>query len=443
MTVGAERVSHEPESIEGPGRPETSADPATATPREHVRSPLAYAAFRAVWLAAIVSFIGSFVQDVGQTWVMLDLTKSPLPSAMLSTAYVLASLVTMLPAGVIADRRERRNLVVLSQLVQAGAALVVGVLAWTGHVSPAVLLVGSAMLGLGTAIGSPAWQALVPEMLPREVVAEGIALNAVAFNVARAVGPALGGVIVAHLGAAAAFLANAVSFLGVVGALYLHPPPPRRALSRPPPPLSRAMNEPFAAATADAQLRAITIAMLLFTLGGSCNYALAPAFGKTTLGAGAGRYGIMIGAMGAGAVLMAVLLRPLRARLSPRAFVSAAMLTYAASGLMLARVHDLATATLLFIPAGMGWLGTFSSLQALLQLAAPDRLRARLFALYNVAHLAAWALGATAGGAIAERIGIRTALLTGASMCALGAFATMRLPLPTWLGRPELSQQRA
>ncbi len=400
------------------------------------RSPLANPAFRAIWLAATVSFVGSFVQDVAERWIMLELTKSPLPSAMLSTAFVTASLVAMLPAGILADRRDRRTLVMISQTVQGVAAAIVAVLTFTGHLSPALLLGAAAIMGLGMALGTPAWNALMPELVARESVAEAIALNAVAFNIARAIGPAIGGVVLGALGATASFAINAASFAAVVVAVAASRGDTK---SKPMPvvPVASAFAEPLRVASRDPGLRAAITSMVVFTGGAAVVYALMPAYGKSTLGATATEYGLMFGAMGAGAVLGTWALRPVRRRVSPRVVVVGTTIVYATAAIAMSRVHDVRLAMLLFLPAGAGWTGTFSSLSTLVQMWTPDRLRARIVALYVVAHFGTWAIGSTIGGTIADRHDVRLAMAIGASICALSALLTSRLPLPSsFVGPP-------
>lgn len=396
---------------------------------ERSGSALSHPAFRLLWITATVSFVGTFVQEIAERWLMLELTKSPLPSAMLATAFVTASLVAMLPAGVLADRMERRHLLLVSQLAQAATAAALAVVAWTGHVTPTVLLAGAACLGVALAIGTPAWGAFLPELIPRELVAEAVALNAVAFNIARAVGPAIGGVVLAEVGPAGSFAWNAVSFVAVALALVVIRPPfaePRT----PPPPLRRAFAEPLAHVAREPSLRGVFAAMLLFTFGAASVYALAPAFGKTTLQATPRQYGIMIGAMGGGAVVGAWFLKRLRERLAPRTLVTGTMLTYATCAIVLSRVPSIPLAIAVHVPAGVGWLGTFSCLTALAQVWAPDTLRGRVMALYTMVHFAMWAVGASVGGTIADRFGIRAAMLSGGAACSIAALVTSRLPLP-------------
>jgi len=166
-------------------------------------------------------------------------------------------------------------------------------------------------------------------------------------------------------------------------------------------------------------------------------YALAPAFGKTTLGANAREYGLLIGAMGAGAIAGVWIMRRVRDRFPPRLVVAATAFVYATCAFAMSRAPNVHVATVLSFPAGVGWTGTFSSLAALVQLWTPDRLRARIIALYSMTHLAMWAMGSTLGGAIADRVDIRTAMLLGSLVCFVTAMVTTRLPLPhSFAGAP-------
>jgi MFS family permease len=394
------------------------------------RSPLSYPAFRALWLAGIVTFLGSFVQNVGEAWLMMDLTKSPLPVAVLSTAFVGASLFAMLPAGVLADRHDRRKVAMASQVVQIVAALAMAFLSHTHRITPAALVGGVALLGIGMALGAPAWAALVPELVPLDLVAEAVALNAVAFNIARALGPAIGGVVLARFGATTSFLLNAASFGVVMIALTMYrsdAPPPRKEPARP---LASTFSEPWRLVTEPGDIRPVFIAMLGFTLGAGIFYALTPAFGKETLHATPLAYGVMIGAMGGGAVLGGSIMKRLRRRVHPRILITATMLTFAFFVATVSRVSSVPAAMALLVPAGVGWLGSFSSLQALVQIWAPNRLRARVVALYQMAHLATWAVASATGGVLADRYGVRAAMATGAICCGLAALSTWRIGLP-------------
>lgn len=393
-------------------------------------SPLRNRAFRALWLAATVSYVGTFVQDVAERWLILDLTKSPLSAAVLATAFTGASFVAMLPSGVLADRVDRRKLVTWSQCAQALVAAAIALVTWTHHVTPAVLIGGAAAAGLGLALGAPAWNALVSEILAAEQVAEGVTLNGIAFNLARAIGPAIGGVVLSALGPAWSFFLNALTFVVVVVAVVSHRPPERPPPSQPPPPMGRAFLEPVAHALRERAVRAVLAAMLCFTVGAAFVYALAPAFAKLTLDADPRAYGLMLGAMGAGAVIGGAALKPLRARLVPRVLLACGMLVYGAAGVALSAVHSVALAIALFVPIGVGWTATFSSLAGLIQVWVPNRMRARLIALYTMAHFAMWAAASAVGGAIAEHHGVRVSFFAGGAIAIASALVTARLPLP-------------
>jgi len=413
--------------------PESSPVPAPggAAAARAARSPLSYPIFRALWVAGVVSFVGTFVQIVSEAWLMLSMTESPLPVAMLATTFVGTSLIAMLPAGVLADRYDRRKVVLASQVVQAGSAVVMAGLAYTHHITPASLLACVAVAGLGMALGSPAWAAMIPELVPRALVAEAVALNAVAFNLARAVGPAIGGVVLARFGAPAAFLLNAASFVGVMIAMLAYPAPVvEDAAPASRRPLASAFAEPWSVMVTKGDVRSVTTAMFGFTLGAGIFYGLTPSFGRDVLGASAFEYGVLIGMMGAGAVAGATLLKYLRPRTTPRALVAGTMLLFAACSFAVARATSIRWGMAIMLPAGLGWVGSFSSLAALVQLWAPDRLRARIIALYQMLHLATWALGSAVGGAVAERWGIRGAMELGAVVCALAAVSTWRVGLP-------------
>lgn len=393
-------------------------------------SPLRHSAFRTLWIAATISFVGTFVQDIGERWLILDLTGSPLSSAMLATALVTASLIAMLPAGVLADRTDRRRLVIYSQIAQAVSAATLGLLALSHRATPGVLLTGAAGIGLGMALGSPALSALVSEMVPKEQVAEAVTLNAVAFNIARAVGPAIGGVILGIAGAPGTFLANAVTFVAVIVAVATIRLPEREPPPSVPQPMARAFAEPFVYAVKDGSIRSIFVAMIMFTFGASFVYVLLAAFAKLTLGAGPQTYGLVIGAMGLGAVLGAVLLKRLREALRPSALLAVLMIVYGLASSAVSRLENVPLVMAACVVAGIGWTGSFSSMAALVQIWTPNRLRARALALYSMIHLGTWGAAATLSGALAEASSVRTTMLTGGVVCVVAGVVTWRMPLP-------------
>jgi MFS family permease len=188
----------------------------STSPWAPLREPL----FRSLWIAAVISYTGTWMQNVGAGWLMTQLTLSPFMIGLVQTAATLPVFLVILPAGALADMVDRRRLLLLSQSWMVLASGALGILTLLGHVTPWILLVFTFLLGLGAVMNDPAWQAITPEIVSSEQHASAVALNSAGFNVARAVGPALGGLVVASLGCGVTFLLNALSFFGVILFLY-------------------------------------------------------------------------------------------------------------------------------------------------------------------------------------------------------------------------------
>ncbi len=411
-------------------------------------SPLAYEAFRAIWLAAIFSNVGTFVQDVGEGWLMLSLTRDPFPVAMLTTSFTVPGMALMMPAGVLADRWDRRRILLFAQSLQAASAGVLALATWLGATTPAVLLLASAGLGAGSALSSPSWNSIVPELVPRAVVADAVTLNSVAFNIARAVGPALGGLVLALAGPGTAFFLNALSFLAVIEVLRRYEAfksASARAVAiakrRRAEPIRRALLAAFLAVKASPGLTAAHLSVAAFGLAAASFPALLPVFAKEVIGTNAGGYGFMLGAIGVGAVVGALVLQRFRAMLHARGVVSGAMAMYGLSVLAVSRTTSLRLAVLFLLPAGVGWISSLSSLNALVQLSSPAHVKSRILALYQLAFLTTWSLGSSIGGALANRYGVgATVTLAGFGvLCA--AAVSARVPLPSWDAQPAAGSE--
>ena len=399
-------------------------------------SPLAHAAFRALWLASIFSYVGTWIQDVGESWLMLGLTQSPLPVALLSTCTTLPAFALTLPAGVLADRLDRRRLLIVAQAWLAFVALALAAWVWAGLASPGALLVASAALGIGSALTTPPWQSLLPDMVPRVQTGDAVTLNAVAFNLARAIGPALGGLILGALGAGMAFFLNAVSFLAVIAVLRGYPQIRRaseRAVTvRRTETLMQATLAAFREVRRSRELPRVYTAVAAFGFATSGVTALLPSFAKHALHTDARGYGILLGGLGLGAVLAAFGMRRVRAAVHSRTLVAVAMATYGACTLALSRAHVLPVAALLLVPAGVGWLSSFTTMNALVQLNASAWVKSRVLALYQVAFLAAWSLGATVAGSLATVVGIENTVAIFALLAVCAAALTSRIGLPSY-----------
>jgi MFS family permease len=413
-------------------------------------SPLAHEAFRAIWIASVFSNVGTFVQDVGENWLMLSLTKDALPVAMLTTAFTVPAFLLMMPAGVMADRHDRRRILLVAQSLQTLSAAVLATCTWLGWTTPAVLLLSSAALGIGSALSSPAWNTILPELVPRALTAEAVTLNSVAFNIARAVGPALGGLVLAAYGPGVAFFLNALSFLAVIEVLRRYPAFKevsakglRVAKRRRGEPIRRALFAAVEAAKSTQALRAPLTSVAAFGFAAASFPALLSVFAKNVLGASAGGYGLMLGAIGVGAVVGAVLLAKWRSTVHPRGLIAGAMAVYGMAAFGVSETRSLAVAILLLLPAGVGWIASLSSLNALVQLASPPHLKSRVLALYQVAFLATWSAGSAIGGALANEIGVaRTMTVAAAAVMAAAAWSS-RLALPSWDTQPAASDPLA
>lgn len=382
------------------------------------------------------SFVGTWVQDVGESWLMLSLTKSPLPVAMLTTAMTVPMFALLIPAGAMADRLDRRRLLMASQGVMTVAAFGLAVVTWLGRATPAALLVASAGLGVGSALSSPAWNSLVPELVPRSETADAVTLNAMAFNIARAVGPAIGGLILAASGPGVAFFVNAMSFLGVIEVLRRFDEVKRasrraRATEGEREPLSVALFAAFVQLRDREKIRALHVAVATFGFSAASVPALLPVFAKDRLRTTGSGYGLLLGAIGCGAVFAALVLKRLRPLVTAKAMVSGAMAAYGVMIIAMSATRSLPLAIVLLVPAGMAWLTVFSTLNALLQLSTPARLKSRALALYQFVFYGAWSLGALAGGALADRVGSSEVITIAAIGTLAAAALSTRLAIPS------------
>src|SRR6516162_2452081 len=189
-------------------------------------APLREPIFRSLWIAAVISYTGTWMQNVGAGWLMTQLTTSPFMVGMVQAATTLPVFLVILPAGALADMVDRRRLLLVTQAWMVVAAALLGVFTLREHVTPWILLLFTFLLGLGAVMNDPAWQAITPEIVSPRQHASAVALNSVGFNVARALGPALGGLVITLAGSGTAFLLNAASFFGVILFLYRWRRPP-------------------------------------------------------------------------------------------------------------------------------------------------------------------------------------------------------------------------
>ncbi len=391
-------------------------------------SPLAHPVFRALWLASCVSNVGTWMHDTSAAWLMTGLAPSPLMVSLMQTATSLPFFLLALPAGALADIVDRRRLLLVTQAWMLVAAAALGVCTVLGRTGPWLLLSLTFCMGLGNALNAPAWQATTPDLVPREELAGAVALGGISVNVARALGPALGGLLVAALGAGWVFLLNAASFLGVVLVLARwHREVPRSRL--PPEDVPGAMRAGVRYVRHSAPFRAVLARTAAFVVPASALWALLPLFARRGLGLSATGYGLLLGCLGAGAIVGAAFLPRLRERLTSDRLVlaSAGVFAVVSAVVALARVPLIAGGGL-FI-GGMAWMGAMSTLSVAAQNAVPAWVRARALAVGLLAVQGSMALGSLLWGVVATHSDIPTALVAGAAMLLAGAVASRRFVL--------------
>lgn len=401
--------------------------PVTTTAATH-SSPLSIPIFRAIWIASMASNFGGLIQSVGASWMMTSLAASPQMIALVQASTTLPIMLLSLWAGAVADNLDRRRVMLAAQGFMLSVSVVLAVCAWMGLLSPWLLLCFTFLIGCGTAINGPAWQASVGDMVPRSVLPSAVALNSMGFNIARSVGPAIGGAIVAAAGAAAAFLTNAVSYIGLIAVLARWQPDyPPRTLPRET--LGLAMAAGVRYVRMSPSLRTVLIRAALFGLAASAVPAMMPLVARDLVTGGPLTYGALLGAFGGGAVIGALSSVRLRRRWSPERLVRVAA-TALAAGAAIAAVSPVLPLTLAaLVLAGAGWVSALSTFNVSVQMAAPRWVVARAVALYQMAAFGGMAAGSWLFGSIAESHGVAGALLAAAGVQMLSVVAGLRLPL--------------
>ncbi|MDR3360204.1 MAG: MFS transporter [Bifidobacteriaceae bacterium] len=408
---------------------------ATSQLRSGPLAPLAIGVFRALWVAQLFSNVGSWMQSVGAQWLLVDGPNAPLLTALVSAASLVPVFALSLPAGVLADSLDRRWLLVASNGFMCAAAGLLTLLTWSGNASPAVVLTLTFALGCGSAFGGPSWQAIQPDLVPRNLLLSASALSSANINIARAVGPALAGALVAWSGPALVFGINTVSFLAVIGALlFWHTSRASRGAVGMAPAIAAGLryvrNAPG--------VRRITLRAALFVVPASGLWALLAVAAHDLLSLGSGGYGLMLAALGVGAVAGAVGLPWLRGRLTNNATLALGTVVYAAgvAAVALARSTPLALVTLL--AAGAGWVCCLSVLNTAMLLSLPAWVRARSMAVYNVVFMGGQGLGALVWGAVGNVLGPSATLLASA-VIVLACLTTM-LAWPLYLATGTLDR---
>lgn len=382
-------------------------------------APLSRPLFRNRLIASIVSNLGSWMQDTAGTWLMTVLTSSPLLIALMQTAASLPVLLLGFLAGGTADIFDRRRLLIFWQTWMLIAVMILSVLTLVGIVSPWELLALTFLLNIGAAMTNPAWQAIVPELVPRAELPDAIALNSAGFNLARAVGPALGGLAVAAFasttkGAGTVFFINAISFVAVILVLYAWHRTPLFKSALPAERVLGSLRAGLRYARHAPRLRAVLIHAFLYTVFVSAVWALLAVVAQQDLHQGAMGYGILNGCLGAGAVAGAASLPNLRRRFPADGIVTGAAIISAGTLLVLAFARSIPVIVLALLAGGFAWTSTTSSMNVAVQLSVPAWVQARALGIYQTVFQGGMALGSALWGLLAEHFSTSRSLMIAA-----------------------------
>lgn len=379
---------------------------AAAAPPVSAFAPLRKALFRSLWVATLASNIGTWMQNVGAGWLMTSLSSSPAMVALVSAAGNLPMFLFALPAGALADVMDRRRVLLWTQSWMFLCAAALGVCTALGAINAWSLLFLTAALGIGAAFNAPAWQATTPEIVSPDELPAAISLGSAGFNLSRAIGPALGGLVVAAAGPAANFGLNALSFLGVIFVLARW----RRERKSSPLPGERfigAMKTGARYVRHAPEMHAVLARTLAFAACGTALWALLPLVARTELKMGPLGYGALLGCLGAGALGGALAMPRLREKMRIDTVLNFATALFALATLALAFFQNIALVCAALLLGGAAWLAMLSSLNITAQTSIPAWVRARALSVYLLIFFGGMTLGSALWGAVAEHAGLR------------------------------------
>ncbi len=393
-----------------------------------VWSPLRLPLFRALWIGSVISNIGTTMNDTAAVWTMTTLTASPTMVSLMQTMSSLPLFLLALPAGAMADLVDRRKLILAAQTGALLTAIGMAVMAWLGLLNQSLLLLATFQLGVAAAFTMPAWQALIPEIVGKEQLSPAIALSGVGYNIARALGPIAGGLLIAALGPAPVFALNALSFVAVIVVMLTgsYTVTPRSAQRE-------QMLGAMAAAIRYAR-HAPAMQAVLWRGGVHIFAAVAPAVLLPVIvhgrGWAASDFGVLMGCYGAGAIAMALLVLPkLRAKFSFDQVLCGASLSSAFATAIVAIVPGKMAMGCVLALAGAAWMSGLNTFSLASQSAFPNWVRARSSAIYLVVMQGAFAVGALTWGQITSHYGAPIALALAALGLVLSAVLSRMLPI--------------
>ncbi len=392
-------------------------------------APLRITIFRALFAAQLGSNIGNWMETVGAQWLLVDHPNAATLVSLVQTADMLPFMFLALPAGVLADVFDRRRYLIFVHLFLTAASGFMAAATLAGSMRPSLLLALTFLEGAGSALAMPAWQAIIPELVPREQLPAAAALAGINQNLARSIGPALAGVLVARIGAGWVFAINAATFLlGIAVMLaWKKPEAPVDALGR---------EDVIDALRAGARyirhskvVRRLLLRTTLFVVPATALWALLPLVASRALGLGPSGYGLLLGSLGIGAILGALVLPRLIEAVSRSTLIFGASVVYAAALVVAGVVPNAALVILFLMGAGASWMSMLVRMSASLQLFLPVWVRARGLATYQLTLMGGQAVAAAAWGLVAEHFGLGFALVAAAGCLGIGGATVFYWPV--------------
>ena len=428
--------------------------PASVKPESGAFSPFAHSVFALLWIATLVSNIGTWMHEVGAGWLMTTLNPSPAVVTLVQAATTMPIFLFALFAGALADRSDKRRMLITINVLLFGVVTVLSVLVWQEKMTPALLIAFTLAIGTGAAFMAPAWQSVVPQLVPRDKLKPAIALNSMGINISRAIGPAMAGVLIASVGLAAPFALNAASHLVILAALILWRP---EATKRPAHhgSILGDMATGLRHVRHNPAMRATAIRAAAFFLFASAYWALLPLIARNAEGGGSELYGALMALVGGGAVAGAFLLPQLQKHASSDTTVRLGTAGTIAALIAMALSSTQAALMASAFLGGLSWIAVLTSFNVSAQTALPNWVRARGLAVFLMVFFGSMSLGSLVWGQVASLTSISTALLIAAGGLAIGVWATRTFevgqgenldltPSSMWPVAPALSEaQRA
>ncbi len=394
-------------------------------------SPLRHETYRTIWFASLASNFGGLIQAVGAAWMMTVITSSEDMVALVQTSTALPIMLFSLISGALADNYDRRRIMLTAQSAMLLVSILLTACAILGWITPGLLLFFTFLIGCGTALNNPSWQASVGDMVPRADLPEAVTLNSMGFNITRSVGPAIGGAIVAAAGAAAAFAVNALSYIALLYVLFRwRPSTPASTLPRET--LGSAIFAGLRYVSMSPNLEKILLRGLVFGIGASSIQALLPVVALDLVSGGPLTYGFMLGAFGIGAIGGAVLSTRLREMFSSETIIRLAFSGFAFSAVIAALSPSAVLTSAGLLVAGACWVSALSLFNIIVQLSTPRWVVGRALSLYQTVTFGGIAGGSWLWGVAADRYGLSNALLMSAAVLLLGVVIGLRFSMPAF-----------